>query len=137
MKNFLKIVAATLIGSLIAMLAGFFLFMGFISSLASLTESKTPVVPSSAVMALNFSPAITEQSVEDPFSALNPFSSETSKSTGILEFIQTIDRAASDSRIKKYLNRVVVFHLFNPSSRKKIISSSKYPSNISSASSFS
>lgn len=100
MKNFLKIVAATLIGSLIAMLAGFFLFMGFISSLASLTESKTPVVPSSAVMALNFSPAITEQSVEDPFSVLNPFSSETSKSTGILEFIQTIDRAASDSRIK-------------------------------------
>jgi protease-4 len=100
MKNFLKIIAATLIGSLLAMLVGFFLFVGFISSLASFTESKTPAVPSSAVMALNFSPAVTEQSIEDPFSALNPFSNASLKSTSILDFVQTIDNAASDPRIK-------------------------------------
>lgn len=100
MKNFLKILAATILGSLLAMLVGFFLFVGFISSLASFAESKTPSVPSSAVMVLNFSSAVTEQSIEDPFSALNPFSSGTSKSTGILDFVQTIDHAAADSRIK-------------------------------------
>ena len=100
MKNFLKILAATLLGSLIAMVIGLFLFMGFISSLASFAESKPPVVPSSAVMVLNFSPAITEQSVEDPFSAFNPLSSGSVRSTSILDFVQTIERAASDSRIK-------------------------------------
>lgn len=100
MKNFLKIVAATLIGSILAMLVGFFIFMGIISSFASFAESKTPSVPSSAVLALNFSTTITEQSVENPFSAFNPFSAISAKSTGILDFIQTIDRAATDSRIK-------------------------------------
>ena len=105
MKNFLKILAATILGSLLAMLVGFFLFMGFISSLASFAETKTPAVPSSAVMVLNFSSAITEQSVEDPFSALNPFAGGSMKSTGILDFVQTIERASSDSRIKMiYMN---------------------------------
>lgn len=100
MKNFLKIVAGTFVGSLLAMVLGIFILMGIIGSLATFSDSKVPVVPSSAVLALNFSSAITEQSVEDPFSALNPMASISSKSTGILDFIQTIEKAASDPSIK-------------------------------------
>lgn len=100
MKNFLKIVAGTFVGSLLAMVLGIFILMGIIGSLATFSESKPPVVPSSAVLALNFSSAITEQSVEDPFAALNPMSSGSSKSTGILDIVQTIDKAAADPAIK-------------------------------------
>ena len=105
MKNFLKIVAGTFVGSLLAMLLGTLLLFGIISSIASFTESKTPTVPDSAILGINFASAITEQSTEDPFATYNPFAKGSSKTTGILEFVQTIDRAATDPAIKMvYMN---------------------------------
>ncbi|NTV19601.1 MAG: signal peptide peptidase SppA, partial [Bacteroidales bacterium] len=105
MKNFLKIVAGTFVGSLLAMVLGTLILIGVIGSIASFTESKTPTVPDSAILGISFASAITEQSIEDPFAAFNPFANASSKSTGILDFIQTIDRAATDPAIKMvYLN---------------------------------
>jgi protease-4 len=105
MKNFLKIVAGTFVGSLLAMVLGTLILIGVIGSIASFTESKTPIVPDSAILGINFASAITEQSIEEPFAAFNPFAGGSSKSTGILDFIQTIDRAATDPAIKMvYLN---------------------------------
>ncbi len=99
MKNFLKIVLGTFIGSFIAMAIGFFIMLGVIGSMASFSAKAKPVVPKSAILKLNFDIAITEQSVEDPFSAFNPMGGD-GKTQGILEFIQTIDRAAADPAIK-------------------------------------
>lgn len=105
MKNFFKIVAATFIGSLFALVLGTLILIGIIGSIASFTESKTPTVPGSAILSINFASAITEQSKESPFSALNPMASFSSNTTGILDFVQTIDRAAADPAIKMiYLN---------------------------------
>ena len=61
MKNFLKIVAGTFVGSLLAMVLGTLILIGVIGSIASFTESKTPTVPDSAILGINFSTAITEQ----------------------------------------------------------------------------
>ena len=105
MKNFFKIVAATFIGSLFALVLGTLILVGIIGSIASFTESKTPTVPGSAILSINFASAITEQSKESPFSAFNPMASFSSNTTGILDFVQTIDRAAADPAIKMiYLN---------------------------------
>ncbi|EKD31452.1 MAG: S49 family peptidase IV, partial [uncultured bacterium] len=105
MKNFFKIVAATFIGSLFALVLGTFIMIGIIGSIASFTESKTPKVPGSAILSINFASAVTEQSKESPFSAFNPMASFSSNTTGILDFVQTIDRAAADPAIKMiYLN---------------------------------
>lgn len=100
MKNFLKIIAGTFIGSLLAMVLGFFILLGVIGSMASLSSSAKPVVPKSAILSLNFGTRITEQSVEDPFAMLNPFGSTESKTQGILSFIETIEKAATDNSIK-------------------------------------
>lgn len=105
MKNFFKIVAATFIGSLFALVLGTLILIGIIGSIASFSESKTPTVPGSAILSINFASAITEQSKESPFSAFNPMASLSSSTTGILDFVQTIDRAAADPAIKMiYLN---------------------------------
>lgn len=100
MKNFLKIVLGTFVGSLLAMTIGFFIMLGVIGSMATFSKSAKPVVPKSAVLSLNFNQVITEQSTDDLFASFNPMGSSPSKTQGILEFIQTIDRSASDPSIK-------------------------------------
>ncbi len=100
MKKFLKIVLGTFIGSLLAMTIGFFIMLGIVGSMASFSSKAKPVVPKSAILRLNFDSAITEQSKEDPFSLFNPLGGGSGKSQGLLDFIQTIERAATDPAIK-------------------------------------
>lgn len=101
MKNFLKIVAGTFVGSLIAMVLGVLLLFGIFSSIASVAEKSTPTVPSSAILSLNFANRITEQSIDDPFADASITNLEiSSKSLGILSVVDAIDAAATDPRIK-------------------------------------
>ena len=106
MKSFLKTLLAAFVGSLAALfVCGFFFFI-IIGSLAVLTDEKTPVVPSSAILKIDFSQPITEQSTDDPlagFSLVNP--QIASRTLGILPVIQAIERAATDPAIRFiYLN---------------------------------
>lgn len=105
MKNFLKIIAGTFVGSLLAMVLGTLLLIGVVGSFATLAEKSPVKVPASAILGINFANNITEQATEDPFASLNPMSTVSDKTTGILDFIQTIDRAAADPAIKLiYMN---------------------------------
>ncbi len=105
MKNFLKIVAGTFIGSLLALTLGTFILIGIIGSIASLSDTTKPVVPSSAILALDFKSRIAEQSVEEPYFAYMSQGNIPGKTQGILNFIETIDNAASDPAIKiLYMN---------------------------------
>ena len=99
MKSFFKIVLGTLVGTLLALTLAFFIMLGIVGSMASFSETK-PVVPKSAVLSLDFNTAITEQSTEDPFASINPMQSGSSKTQGLLQFVQTIDKAAKDPAIK-------------------------------------
>lgn len=98
MKNFLKIIAGTFIGSLLAMVLGTFILFGIISSLVTMTEVK-PTVPASAILALDFTIPVTEQKSEDIGYTMSA-DIFVEKTTGILEFIQSIDMAADDPAIK-------------------------------------
>lgn len=107
MKNFLKIIAGSFIGSLLAILIGGFLMIGIISSIASLSSSTKPTVPSSAVLVMDFKLPITEQGEESPFSPDMLFSDAklNLSSSSILNMLQTLDRAAADPSIKfLYMN---------------------------------
>jgi protease-4 len=98
MKNFLKIVAGSFIGSAIALTIGILFVFGLINSMVSMAEAK-PSVPSSAVMSLDFTTPITEQSTDD-FN-VNMFTGAVGgKTNGILDFIYSIDKAATDPAIK-------------------------------------
>lgn len=99
MKNFFKIVLGTLVGTLLALTLTFFILIGIVGSMATFSEIK-PIVPKSAILSLDFKTKITEQSTEDPFASINPMQSGSSKTQGLLSFIQTIDKAATDPAIK-------------------------------------
>ena len=98
MRNFWKIVLASFIGVLAALLILTLIGVGAIGSLASLGSEKN-AIPSGNVI-LKISGAITEQKVETfNFNPMNA-SMDMSNSCGILSVVRAIDVAASDSSVK-------------------------------------
>lgn len=106
MKSFFKTLLAAFIGTLVSLLLCSFLLFAFIGSIAALSEETTPVVPSSAILKLDFTLPVTEQSEDDPFASLTSFNfNMNSKTMGILTVVRAIDNAAKDPSIKFiYLN---------------------------------
>ncbi len=107
MKSFFKTLFATFIGSSIALMVCFFLFLGIIGSIAALGSKESSVsVPTSAVLKIDFSQPITERGNEDPFAGLSSLSFETEqKSMALLPALQAIEKAATDPAIKfLYMN---------------------------------
>ena len=105
MKNFLKTTLAVIIGSLIAFTICSFLFFGIIGSLASFAEETEPVVPSKAILKVDFAAPVTELGQEDAMAAFQSLNFSTSKPLGILKAVKAIENAATDPAIKFiYLN---------------------------------
>lgn len=107
MKGFFKTLLAAFVGTLVALAICLFMLMGFIGSIAVLSsQESTPVVPSSAILKIDFAQAITETGNEDPFAGLSLHSFELSpKSMALLPAIRAIEKASSDPAIKFiYLN---------------------------------
>ena len=100
MKNFLKTTFAVIIGSMIALLICSFLFIGIIGSLAALGESSEPVVPSRAILKIDFSTPVTDLGQEDAMKAFQSLSFSSAKPLGILKAVKAIEYAASDPAIK-------------------------------------
>lgn len=106
MKGFLKTLLAAFIGTLVALFMCGFILFGIIGSIAALSEEVTPVVPSNAILRIDSSMPVTEQSSDDPFASLTAFDfGKETKTTGILTIVRAIDQATTDPSIKFiYLN---------------------------------
>jgi len=102
MKNFLKIIAGTFIGSLLAMVLGVLILISIIGSVASFSDKSTPSVPASAVLSLDFSNPVAERTIDELVPDVDIFTGElkTTKKIGILDVVRTIDIAANDPSIK-------------------------------------
>jgi signal peptide peptidase SppA, 67K type len=105
MKDFLKTLLAAFVGSIVALfVCGIFLF-AMIGSIAALSESNIPIVPSSAILKIDLQQPVTEQSIDDPIKLIQSFNLNSSRTIGILPFVQAINNAATDPAIKFiYLN---------------------------------
>ena len=105
MKNFLKTTLAVIIGTTITMTAGFFLLIGIFGAIASLAEDSEPVVPTKAILRVDFANPVTELGEEDAMAALQSMNFNSSKPIGILKAVKAIENAATDPAIKFiYLN---------------------------------
>lgn len=104
MKNFLKTLLAAFIGTLIALVISVFLFIGLLGTLVSFSDDSVPTVPKSAILKIDMSNPVTEQSSDDPIPSLASLSSlnfdANSKTIGILTMVQAIEKAAEDPAIK-------------------------------------
>lgn len=105
MKGFLKSTLAAIIGTFIALFACGFLFFAMIGSIATLSESSEPAIPSKAVLKIDFNTPVTELGTEDPMGNIMSFNFSTAKPLGILKAVKAIENAATDPAIRFiYLN---------------------------------
>lgn len=102
MKQFLKMLLASTVGAFVAIgLMTIFIF-GLIGSLSAI-GSKTPVtVPTSAILSIDLSDGISEQTVDETFNFQSIYSGGdmTTSSIGVLDAVRAIDQAAEDPAIK-------------------------------------
>lgn len=99
MKNFFKIVLGSFVGTSLAIFLGIIILVGLIGTLASTADVK-PSVPASVILKLDLTNQVTEQSIEEMPNLLSGSLDFESTTTGILDLIQTIDRAANDPSVK-------------------------------------
>ncbi len=102
MKGFFKTLLASFIGVFIAMFFGVIVLVSIVGSIGASSEA-TPVVPASAILKLDSSLNLAEQSSEgdfDPSALMGGGSLSTSKTLSILTAIQAIEKAAEDPAIK-------------------------------------
>ena len=72
MKTFLKSLAASVLGTFIALAACMLLLIGIIGSLAMIgSDSQEPVIPESAILKIDMSKPIAERGNDDPFSGIS------------------------------------------------------------------
>ncbi|MBN1820292.1 MAG: signal peptide peptidase SppA [Prolixibacteraceae bacterium] len=104
MKGFFKYVLATIVGIFIVSVLGFFLFFMIIGALVSSTE-KTVIVQNNSMLVLNLEKEIVDRAPNDPFEDLNIPGLQAAQRIGLDEILKSIDKAATDDRIKTiYLN---------------------------------
>lgn len=103
MKNFFKMLLATVIGSLIASVIGFFLILTIIGSMAGSFGNKIVNIKPNSILEISFKNTIPERTPSDFFSAFNE--DEDKALIGLDDIIFNIQKAATDKDIKGiYLN---------------------------------
>jgi protease-4 len=100
MKSFLKIVLASIVGFFLSV----FLLFIFFASIGSSGEKKTKIEANS-VLSLNLVGSLPDQTLDDPFSSIDPFSGSFSSEPeiGLTELKDILENAAADDKIKGIL----------------------------------
>jgi len=105
MKDFLKMLAASVLGSAISIFAGILFILGILTVIVSIGDSQVKVVPNNAILQITFEKPLFEQSSTNPFSKAVPFGLYQDDGYGYYELVSAIDRAGEDNRIQMiYLN---------------------------------
>lgn len=100
MKQFLKIVFATMTGYALIMLTFALIMIGLVVSIASFSKKSVVIVPNNTVLKLKLDEAISDRASKNPFSNFD-FSTMSAISTpGLNEILESITKAKTDENIK-------------------------------------
>lgn len=91
---------ASMTGSFILIVILFFIFMGMVLSVASLSKKEVVIVPANSVLQLKLNDEITDRSSSNPFNNFDFSTFNTTKSPGLNEILQNIKKAKTDDNIK-------------------------------------
>ncbi|HOT88447.1 MAG TPA: signal peptide peptidase SppA, partial [Bacteroidales bacterium] len=91
---------ASMTGSFILIVILFFILMGMVLSVASLSKKEVVVVPENSILQLKLNEEIADRSSSNPFNNFDFSSFKTSKSPGLNEILQNIKKAKTDDNIK-------------------------------------
>ena len=99
MKSFLKYTLATIVGFIIVNIFIFFIVMGVIGAIASMGD-KPVEVKDNSILLVKFSGNIPDRTSNNPFESIDFSTFKPVKSIGLNKIVESIQKAAKDSRIK-------------------------------------
>jgi protease IV len=109
MKQFFKIMFASMLGFILTLIVVFFIFVGIIASLVSLGKKETVAVDKNSVLLIKFEQPITERSTNNPFEKIDFRSMKSKEVTGLDDILKNIKKAQTDNNIKGiYLDLSIV-----------------------------
>jgi len=100
MKKFWKIVLGSLVGCIIALVLLLVIPISALSSVASMTQESTPVIPSDAILKIGFETAVTEIPTEKLSFNMSSMGADYGESISLYSMVKAIDIAAEDPAIK-------------------------------------
>lgn len=98
MKSFLKYTLATIVGMLIVNLFLFFIFVGVIGTIASISD-KSVEVKDNSLLVIRLDNEILDRTTENPWENFNFLTMTPKKSLGMNKILSSIKTAAADNRI--------------------------------------
>ncbi len=100
MKQFFKFTIASFLGIFLFSIVSFFLTLGIIVAISS--DDTEVTVPKNSILKLNLNGILVENASleKNPFDGLNIGLLESNSQIGLIQLIQTIDKASKDDRIK-------------------------------------
>ncbi|MCL1973875.1 MAG: S49 family peptidase, partial [Bacteroidetes bacterium] len=105
MKDFLKMLGASVLGCLLVFFVGAFFLVGMITSLVSIGLTETGTIPHKAILHIGFEKPVLEQYSSNPLSRFVPFGLYQDDGMGCYDLVSAIDRATTDPRIDMiYMN---------------------------------
>lgn len=105
MKDFLKMLAASILGFALVLFIGSFFLFGFLALVISAGDTAVKTIPNHAILQVTFERPLLEQGSANPLSKAVPFGLYQDDGYGYYDWVSAIDRAAEDSRIQMiYLN---------------------------------
>lgn len=99
MKNFFKIMLATMVGTFITLLVFFFILLGIIGAIVS-SGDKTVSIKANSILKLTLNNEIFDRSPNNPFAGINFAGIGKEKQDGLTEIIDNIKKAKEDANIK-------------------------------------
>jgi protease-4 len=101
MKQFFKMMFASMIGGILSLVVLFFLFFIIIMGIVASTADNDKVdVKENSILRITLSENISERSTDNPFEDFDFMSFENNSSVGLKEIIATIAKAKEDQNIK-------------------------------------
>ena len=101
MKQFFKVVFASMLGFILANILLLFLFIAIIGGIAASSGSKkTAEIDENSILKIEFSGPISDRSDNNPFKNFNPLSGENKQGYGLTDILEALEKAKTDDKIK-------------------------------------
>lgn len=103
MKQFFKMMFASMLGFFLACVLVSLIFIGIVASALSFTKKQEVVVPDKTILQLTLEEPFHDRSSDDPMSYINFNNLSAGKPMGLTEILETLKNASSDEKVSGML----------------------------------
>ncbi|MDP2723734.1 MAG: signal peptide peptidase SppA [Bacteroidales bacterium] len=100
MKQFLKFMFASFLGTILTFIVIFLLFAGMVASLVAMSGDNEVKVKDRSVLRIDWQTPIMDRASENPFEGFDFATMQSKKPVGLNEILKNLDKAASDPKIE-------------------------------------